>query len=233
MPMRLSIPLSNRFLRRSTPFHACIFCLACLVLFNIALLTLKATHFFEKHPFDLHKITAVSQVASVTTQAYTVIILITLSYAMQIVSSDTIIRRRTSPTLMVRFEKILFNLESGQSVAALQDNLVAWRGLGSSMLALWRSRELDIRTRLHVLLAFVFFGGVSLLHIVTPSVITVGTFSATRPLSLNVSTMLNIQPWMYSHPTVPVVSSSPVVSSLWPQLGTNMTLGLPPGVNGS
>ncbi|KAF9510676.1 hypothetical protein BS47DRAFT_50266 [Hydnum rufescens UP504] len=49
IPMRPSIPLPNRFLRRSTPFYTCILFLACLVLFNTALLTLRETHFFEKH----------------------------------------------------------------------------------------------------------------------------------------------------------------------------------------
>ncbi|KAF9510669.1 hypothetical protein BS47DRAFT_1395761 [Hydnum rufescens UP504] len=102
MSMRLSPPPSNRFLRRSPPFYACLFFLACLVLFHITLLTLKATHFFEKHPFDVRKISAVSRLASVTTQTCTVIILITLSYAMQIVSSDAIIRRRQSVAATAR-----------------------------------------------------------------------------------------------------------------------------------
>ncbi|KAF9513091.1 hypothetical protein BS47DRAFT_1393580 [Hydnum rufescens UP504] len=180
----------------------------------MALLTLRATHFFEKHLFDVRKISAVSQIASVTSQACTVITLILLSYAMQIASSDIIVRRR-------------------QSLAALHDNLMAWQGLGSSILAVWRSRKLDIRTRLRVLLAFVFFVGVSVLQIVTPSVMTVGTFNATLPISLNVSTMLNIQPWMFSLPSVTSASPTTATSSLWTQLGTNTTAGLPAGVNGS
>jgi hypothetical protein len=64
-----SIPPSNRFLRRSTPFYACILFLASLVLFNIALLALRETHFFEKHLFDVRRISAVSQMAAITTQA--------------------------------------------------------------------------------------------------------------------------------------------------------------------
>ena len=229
--MHPSILPSNRFLRRSTPFYACIFFLACLLLFNVALLTLKATHFFEKHLFDVHKISAVSQLASVATQAFTVIILIGLSYAMQIASSDTILRRSTSAPLMIRFEKIPFHFESGQLVAALHDNLMAWRGLGSSILALRRSRELDVRARLRVPLAFVFFGGVSVLHIVIPSVMTVGTFNGTLPVSLNVSTMLNIQPWMFTSNML--IDAPTAFAYLWSQLGTNMTVGLPAGVDGS
>ncbi|KAF9511949.1 hypothetical protein BS47DRAFT_1394647 [Hydnum rufescens UP504] len=201
---------SNRFLRRSTPFYACILFLACLVLFNITLLTLQITHFFENHLFDVRKISAISQITSITTQASTVMILITLSYAMQIASSDNIIRRR-------------------QTVAALHDNLMAWRGLGSSILALVRSRKLDVPSRLRILLAFMFFGGVSVLHIVTPSVITVGTFNATIPISLNVSTMLSIQPYTASISPVPLAA----LSYLWSHLGTNATVGLPAGVNGS
>ncbi|KAF9510677.1 hypothetical protein BS47DRAFT_50388 [Hydnum rufescens UP504] len=132
---------------------------------------------------------------------------------MQIASSDTIVRRR-------------------QSVAALHDNLMSWRGLGSSILALWRSRKLDVRTWLRVLLAFMFFGGVSVLHIVTPSVITVGTFNATRPVPLNVSTMPDFQPWIYFH-LPPLVDPIPALPYLWSQLRANTTGGLLAGVNGS
>ncbi|KAF9511959.1 hypothetical protein BS47DRAFT_1394651 [Hydnum rufescens UP504] len=212
--MHRSTRPSNRFLRRSTPFYACIFFLACLVFFNIALLMLQTTHFFEKHLFDLRKISAISQITSITTQASTVMILITLSYAMQIASSDNIIRRR-------------------QTVAALHDNLMAWRGLGSSILALLRSRKLDIPSRLRILLAFMFFGGVSVLHIVTPSVITIGTFNATIPVSLNVSTILDIQSWMGLVTWRPSPDPMTALPYLWSQLDTNTSVGLPAGVNGS
>jgi hypothetical protein len=129
-------------------------------------------------------------------------------------------------------ENIPSDLESGQTVAALHDNLMAWRGLGSSILALLRSRKLDVPSRLRILLAFMFFGGVSVLHIVTPSVITVGTFNATIPVSLNVSTMLNVQARMIDAPSISPMPLAPL-SYLWSQLGTNTTVGLPAGVNGS
>jgi hypothetical protein len=130
-------------------------------------------------------------------------------------------------------EKIQSDLESGQTVAALHDNLMAWRGLGSSILALLRSRKLDVPSRLRILLPFMFFGGVSVLHIVTPSVITIGTFNATIPVSLNVSTILDIQPWMIYGPTIPSPNPITALSYLWSQLYTNTSVGLPAGVNGS
>jgi hypothetical protein len=127
-------------------------------------------------------------------------------------------------------EKIPSDLESGQTVAALHDNLMAWHGLGSSILALLRSRKLDFRSRLRILLPFVFFAGVSVLHIVTPSVITVGTFNVPIPVLLNVSTILDIQYWMISDPSPNPMAALPY---LWSQLDTNTSVGLPAGVNGS
>ena len=108
---------------------------------------------------------------------------------------------------------------------------MAWRGLGSSMLALWRSRELDVRTRLRILLIFVFFGGVVILHIVTPSIMTVGTFNVTSSILLNVTTIPGdisdsvFDTGRYS------ASAFGAISYLWSQLGTSAKL--PDGVNGS
>ncbi|KAF9511353.1 hypothetical protein BS47DRAFT_1363868 [Hydnum rufescens UP504] len=170
-----------------------------------------ATHFFEKHLFDIRKISTVSVIASITTQACTVIIVITLSYAMQLVASDTIVRR------------------------TLHGNLAAWRGLGSSILALWRSQDLDVHSQLHIFLAFAFFGAVSVLHIVMPSVITIGTFNSHQNISLEVSTVLNITKRMWSYASETSEDPFAVIPYLLPQLGTstNPTVGLPPGVNGS
>ncbi|KAF9509067.1 hypothetical protein BS47DRAFT_182415 [Hydnum rufescens UP504] len=204
-------PASNLFPQRASAIYTCIFCLSCLVLFNIAILLLQATHFFEKHLFDIRKISAVSQIASVTTQASTVIVLIILSYVMQLLASDTIIRR-------------------SQSLAALHENLAAWRGLSSSILGVWRSRDLDVRTRFHILLPLAFFSAMSVLHIVTPAVITIGTFNSPLNFSLEVSTAFNISRDMWFGLYDTYDDPFKVVSYMWPQLGTNTTLGLPPGV---
>ena len=135
--------------------------------------------------------------------------------------------------LIIPFYEIQSNLDKGQSVAALHDNLMAWRGLGASVLALWRSRQLGTRTVLRVFLVCVFFVAVAILHVATPSVMTVGTFNATFPISLNVSTMPgNIYDFMLMPASVrdgtPTFNA---MSYLWLQLATNV--GLPGGVNGS
>jgi galactitol-specific phosphotransferase system IIC component len=104
-------PPSNRFLQRTSAIYACIFLLSCLVLLNIAIFLLQATHFFEKHFFDIRKISTVSVIASITTQACTVIILIALSYAMQLVASDTIVRRSKCGLSMSPLRKIQSNIK--------------------------------------------------------------------------------------------------------------------------
>jgi magnesium-transporting ATPase (P-type) len=90
----MSTPTSKAFLQRSTFIHWCTLLLLCLVLFYVTLLALRATNFFEKHLFDLSSIGSVTQATAIATQTWTVIVLITLSYAVQVVSSDAIVRRR-------------------------------------------------------------------------------------------------------------------------------------------
>ena len=107
---------------------------------------------------------------------------------------------------------------------------MAWRGLGPSTLAIWRSRVLDVRTRLRFLLVFLFFGGVAVLHIVTPSIMTVGTFDVTSPISLNVTTMPgNVSDFKVA--SSPGSDAFSAIFNLWYQLGTNV--GLPDGLNRS
>ena len=107
---------------------------------------------------------------------------------------------------------------------------MAWRGLGPSILAVWRSRVFDVRTRLRILLVFLFFGGVAVLHIVTPSILTVGTFDVSSSISLNVTTM----PGNISGIDAASKSGATAFRALyylWSQLGTSVRL--PDGVNGS
>ena len=85
---------SKVFLQRSTFIYAsCIFLLVCLVLFYATLAVLRATHFFEKHLFDLSRISAVSTTTAIATQTCTVSILIALSYVISVVASDAIVRQ--------------------------------------------------------------------------------------------------------------------------------------------
>jgi hypothetical protein len=107
---------------------------------------------------------------------------------------------------------------------------MAWRGLGSSTLALWRSRGLDVGTRLHILLVFVFFGGVAVLHIVTPSMMTVGTFDVASTVSRNVTTMPGNLTGIRIVDQL-AVNALDAMPYLYSQLGSKA--GLPDGVNGS
>jgi hypothetical protein len=81
----------------------------------------------------------------------------------------------------------------------------------------------------------VFFAGVAVLHIATPSVVTVGTFNTIFPVSLNVSTVPgNIYDFMVNSPSDALAADAEMtftaVPYLWSQLSNNFSL---PGVNGS
>ncbi|KAF9510702.1 hypothetical protein BS47DRAFT_51765 [Hydnum rufescens UP504] len=133
---------------------------------------------------------------------------------MQLVASDTIIRQ-------------------SQSLAALHEGLAAWCGSGASIMAFCTSWDLGVRAWLRILLPLAFFGVVSVFYTVTQSLVTVRTFNTALPISLTVSTALNISRPAWS--TTKGVWDDPftLTSYLWPQLGTNTTVVLPPGVNGT
>lgn len=124
----------------------------------------------------------------------------------------------------------------GQTVAALQDNLDAWKGLGASLVALWRGRRLGGLLQTRILLVTSFFAASSTLQITTPSVITVGTTNATEPVQLTVETMpgnfidLDITPLAWSTDSIQkeIIAALPMI---WNQTGSSV--GAPPGLNGS
>lgn len=71
----------------------------CVVLFllvgaHTALISLWASHGLDKHLFSISKLSEASQVITIATQATITILLVLLSFAVQGVAADQIIRRR-------------------------------------------------------------------------------------------------------------------------------------------
>lgn len=124
----------------------------------------------------------------------------------------------------------------GHSVAALQDSLDSWKGLGSSLVSLWRGRRLGGRLRLRIFIVTAFFAAASVLPISTPTVITVTTTHTVVPSQLNVSTMpgeilelnLSLRDWSLDTSSRTIIASLPY---LWKQAGAG--IGAPTGLNGS
>lgn len=124
-----------------------------------------------------------------------------------------------------------------QTVAALQDNLDAWKGLGASVVALWRGRHLGKRLRMRILLVTGFFAATSILQVSTPSVITVNTANVTVISDgLEVNTMpgdiieLNLThaQWSTDPSAKRIIGTLPLV---WNQ--TDSEVGIPSGLNGT
>lgn len=121
-------------------------------------------------------------------------------------------------------------------MAALHDNLEAWKGLGASLGALWRGRHIGGQLRMRILLVTAFFLAASTLHISTPSVITVGTANVTVTVDVVVNTMpgdligLNIDPAEWKTDT----SKKNIISALpWIWNQSTLDVGAPAGLNGS
>lgn len=130
------------------------------------------------------------------------------------------------------------NFLLGQTVAALQDSLDAWKGLGAALVALWRGRGLGARLRSRVLIVIAFFAAASVLQITTPSVITVNTANSTTTLPLTVTTMpgdlinLNVSQvtWRTDTSTKTILKSLPLS---WNQSLAGSLVGAPAGLNNS
>lgn len=120
----------------------------------------------------------------------------------------------------------------------MQDNLDSWKGLGASLVALWRGRRMGARLRARILIVTAFFAAASVLQITTPSVITVNTTNATALVPLTVDTMpgelinLNFSYLTWTTDT----SSKTIIGSLpltWNQSLASSSVGAPAGLNGS
>lgn len=175
---------------------SCFVVFALLTIFYTALIILWATRALDEHIFSINHIGTVQQYLAILGQIWTVPLLAGCTFAVQGIAADKITRRGKCVLVhLVIGDSDFQGFFIEQSVAALNDNLAAWDGLGASIMALWRSRRLWWRfhsapqLRNQILLILGFFFSVSMLHITTPSVISVNTRPATAPLILNVTTM--------------------------------------------
>lgn len=83
-------------------------------------------------------------------------------------------------------------MESGQTLAVLQDRIEAWQGLGSSIVSLWRGRHRSISVQLRMLAVFIFFSVSSVLQIIVPATVTVESVNSTVPISLDAVRLFNV-----------------------------------------
>jgi len=77
----------------------------------------------------------------------------------------------TTQQLVVRRD-----LGTRRTLTSTNDSDVAWSGLGSSLLTLWRQFELPAHVG-ETLIAVVYLSGIAALHITTPSLFVVEAFN--------------------------------------------------------
>ena len=95
------------------------------------------------------------------------------------------------PTIF-RKSNHLFCESVGQKLAALQDLLDAWKGLGSSIASLWRGRRLGSNVQHRLLLILSFFVASSLLQILVPATVTVQSTNLSVPRVLDALRLSNV-----------------------------------------
>lgn len=85
-------------------------------------------------------------------------------------------------TPLSRLDIVIF---AEQKLAALQDLLDAWKGLGSSITSIWRGRHLGLGVQARLAVIFLFFAASSTLQIIVPATITAQTTNSTLSVAVD------------------------------------------------
>ena len=120
-----------------------------------------------------------------------------------------------------------------QKLAEIHDLLAAWRGIGPSILSLWRSRRLERRVQRQLLVVLLFFAACAILQILVPATVTVQTAEWTIPLTLRVTQRPELTDADFSFLEPEVVDNHPLTTiGYLPNAlyDTNSLVGMPPGV---
>lgn len=197
----------------------------------IAVIVVWATRVLDHHRFSINNIGVMTQAVSISSQIFTVGILGVLSFIVQLLSSDRMIRSRAPTRPYSIYIFYLISSPTGITVAALHRGLGSWRqGFGTSMVNILKYRHFSFEM-VRLIATCAFFASISILHISAPSVITVKPFNASRPFSA----VANRMPGSITKLTLSdefQANVSALVSSipyLWNQRESG--IGQPPGLN--
>ncbi|KAF8327008.1 uncharacterized protein EI90DRAFT_3018382 [Cantharellus anzutake] len=149
---------------------ACTFASSGLLAFLGVLDFLMGSSFLEQQKFDIAQIRFATQILSLVPQAIIVVLLALLSYGIQTIAVNSTIRRC-------------------QAVVVLHDSVEAWRGLGSSVRAVWYSKNYAFPVCYQLFPALIFYSSIFVLHIVTPSLFSVDVVDTQQQIQLTINTM--------------------------------------------
>lgn len=178
--------------RRRLYLYGCITLLGLEGIIYLVLFLLWSTTALEKHLFSLARLSTVSLLLSISSQALSISTLAIVTYLAQALASDRTIRAREQNAQTCICRSDIVSLRSGQTLAILQDRIEAWQGLGSSIISLWRGRRRRISVQLRLLVVFVFFAVSSVLQIIVPATITVQSLNTTVPISLGAVRLFDV-----------------------------------------
>ncbi|KAJ7692092.1 hypothetical protein B0H17DRAFT_1061878 [Mycena rosella] len=131
-----------------------------LVAIHLALLGLRSRGWEHRFIFSLERQSTVSLIITVITTAFGTIYSALLVFVTQTLSTRRSVRR-------------------DQTLTAIHDTAAAWSGIGSAVLHLWNQTVVS-GSVFGVLSALLYLGSVLVLHITTPALFSVQTFSSTR-----------------------------------------------------
>lgn len=121
-------------------------------------------------------------------------------------------------------------------ILELHDSLGAWGGLGASLGSVWRGAYYLRNVTVDVLTVAVFFSVIALLHITTPTVVSVDTIKRSTPVSVNASQVpghiVNLGYDFAAGGTDGLIQALTFVPYLYGQRNLSTT-GLPAGLSGT
>ena len=158
----------------------------------LVLVALWGTRALDHHLFSLTRLGSISRTISVISQAFIISSLAALTFFAQALASDRIVRQRAYFNYFSQVSSPFCESAVGQKLAALQDLLDAWKGLGPSIASLWRGRRLGSTVQYRLLLILSFFVASSLLQILVPATVTVQSTNLSVPRVLDALRLSNV-----------------------------------------
>ncbi|KAJ7153312.1 hypothetical protein C8R46DRAFT_1357193 [Mycena filopes] len=138
-----------------------------LVVLHITLLGVGARHLEYGVVFPLERQSIISSMISGISTTFAA-----LYSSVLVLMSQTLAMRR--------------NLLINQTVTATHDNISAWTGLGAALLGLWNQKSIPASV-LGTLSVFLYLLNIAVLHITTPSLLSLQTFTDSLPTNVKTS----------------------------------------------
>ncbi|KAF8330866.1 uncharacterized protein EI90DRAFT_3124092 [Cantharellus anzutake] len=167
----LNMP-TNMVIPKALQLHAiaCLLASGGLLAFLSVLDFLVFSSFLEHRNFGVEHIKTATQILSFVLQLVVTTLLALLSYGIPAIAVNATMRQR-------------------QVLRVLHDNVEAWRGLGSSLRAIWHSENHPFPVRLQLFRVLFFYSSIFVFQIATPSLFSVKVVTVKQRVPVTVNSM--------------------------------------------